>query len=144
MAVPLLDNEFMKYWSRLTVVEKESLLTVAKNYVQAKHDEADANDLRKNLIAQERETYLQGKGTSYSWEQPYLAILNKSTLFPASCTKPPFFIKNAIPLIRIHISPLLLPRSYPYCQKPFYGPLITLNSVAFPLCITDYHGSQTD
>ena len=78
MAVPLLDNEFMKYWSRLTVVEKESLLTVAKNYVQAKHDEADASDLRKNLIAQERETYLQGKGTSYSWEQVKAMALDKA------------------------------------------------------------------
>ena len=78
MAVPLLDNEFLKYWSRLTVVEKESLLTVAKNYVQAKGDEPDANDLRKKLIVQERDNYLQGKGSSYSWEQVKAAALDKS------------------------------------------------------------------
>ena len=69
MAVPLLDNEFMKYWSKLSVVEKESLLSVAKNYVQSKLEESDIDDLRKNIIQQERENYLQGKGQSYSWEQ---------------------------------------------------------------------------
>jgi hypothetical protein len=69
MAVPLLDNEFMKYWSKLTVVEKESLLSVARNYVQAKHDESDTNALRKKIIQQERENYLQGKGESFTWEQ---------------------------------------------------------------------------
>jgi hypothetical protein len=33
MGAPSLDNEFMQYWSKLTVIEKESLLNVAKNYV---------------------------------------------------------------------------------------------------------------
>ena len=61
MAVPLLDNEFMKYWSNLSVVEKESLLSVAKNYVQSKLEESDIDDLRKNIIQQERENYLQGR-----------------------------------------------------------------------------------
>jgi hypothetical protein len=78
MAVPLLDHEFMQYWSKLTVVEKESLLTVAKNYVQAKHDESDTSDLRKKIIQQERENYLQGKGQSCSWEQVKALALDKS------------------------------------------------------------------
>lgn len=78
MAVPLLDNEFMKYWAKLTVVEKESLLTVAKNYVLAKHVEAGSDDLRKALIAQERDNYLQGKGISYSWEQVKAMAMDKS------------------------------------------------------------------
>lgn len=78
MAVPLLDNEFMQYWARLTVVEKESLLTVAKNYVQAKHDESDTGNLRKKIIQQERENYLQGKGQSYSWEQVKALALDNS------------------------------------------------------------------
>jgi hypothetical protein len=30
MGAPSLDNEFMQYWSKLTVVENESLLNVAK------------------------------------------------------------------------------------------------------------------
>jgi hypothetical protein len=79
MAGPLLDNEFLQYWSKLSVVEKESLLTVARNYVQAKHDdESDPNDLRKKIIQQERENYLQGKGQSYSWEQVKAMALDKS------------------------------------------------------------------
>ena len=78
MAVPLLDNEFMKYWSKLSVVEKESLLSVAKNYVQSKLEESDIDDLRKNIIQQERENYLQGKGQSYSWEQVKALAQDKS------------------------------------------------------------------
>lgn len=38
MTAQLLENDFMKYWSKLTSVEKESLLTVAKNYVELKED----------------------------------------------------------------------------------------------------------
>jgi len=78
MAVSLLDNEFMKYWSKLSVVEKESLLIVAKNYVQSKLEESDIDDLRKNIIQQERENYLQGKGQSYSWEQVKALAQDKS------------------------------------------------------------------
>lgn len=78
MAVPLLDSEFMQYWSKLTMVEKESLLTVAKNYVQAKGDQSDISELRRKIIAQERESYLQGKGESYSWEQVKAMALDKS------------------------------------------------------------------
>ncbi|WP_290794844.1 hypothetical protein [Flavihumibacter sp. UBA7668] len=78
MAIPLIDNEFMKYWSKLTVVEKESLLTVAKNYVHAKQDESNSSDARKALIAEERENYLQGKGVSYTWEQVKEMALDKS------------------------------------------------------------------
>ena len=36
MGAPSLDNEFMKYWFQLSPVEKESLLHVAKNYVEIK------------------------------------------------------------------------------------------------------------
>ena len=38
MAAPSLDNEFMQYWAKLTPVEKESLLYVARNYVQLKEE----------------------------------------------------------------------------------------------------------
>lgn len=41
MGAPALDNEFLKYWLKLSVAEKESLLTVAKNYVQLKESEED-------------------------------------------------------------------------------------------------------
>lgn len=69
MAVPMLDNEFMKYWSKLSVVQKESLLGVAKNYVQSGESVESVGDRRKRIILEERECYLQGKGASYSWEQ---------------------------------------------------------------------------
>ncbi len=78
MAVPLLDNEFLQYWSKLSVVEKESLLIVARNYVQAKHDESDPSFLRKKIIQQERDSYLNGKGQSLNWEQVKAMALDKS------------------------------------------------------------------
>ncbi len=38
MAAPSLDNEFMQYWLKLTMPEKRSLLSVAKNYVHLKEE----------------------------------------------------------------------------------------------------------
>ena len=38
MSAQSLELEFDQYWSKLTIVEKESLLAVAKNYVQLKDD----------------------------------------------------------------------------------------------------------
>ncbi len=76
MAAPSLDNEFMQYWSKLTVVEKESLMNVAKNYVQLKERE-DVTDARKNLIWAERESYLNGEGKSLSWQQVKEMAINK-------------------------------------------------------------------
>jgi hypothetical protein len=69
MGAPSLDNEFMQYWSKLSVVEKESLLNVAKNYVLLKEEEGDLTEIRRNIIQEEREKYLKGEGKSYSWEE---------------------------------------------------------------------------
>lgn len=77
MAAPMLDNEFLQYWNKLTLVEKESLLSVAKNYVQLKEETTDIDTLRKNMIQQERERYLSGKGNSYSWEAVKEMAMNK-------------------------------------------------------------------
>lgn len=77
MAVPLLDNEFMQYWSKLTVVEKESLLSVARHYVELRNDSEDVDTLRRRMIQEERRKYLQGEGRSYSWEQVKAMALNK-------------------------------------------------------------------
>jgi len=68
MGAPSLDNEFMQYWSKLTVVEKESLLNVAKNYILLKDEDSDPVAMRKKIIREEREKYMQGEGKSYSWE----------------------------------------------------------------------------
>jgi hypothetical protein len=75
MAAPVLDNEFMQYWSRLTTTEKESLLNVAKQYVQLKSEDSD--DLRKQLVMEERATYLNGEGKSFTWDEVKNMALNK-------------------------------------------------------------------
>ena len=77
MGAPLLDNEFLQYWSLLTITEKESLLSVAKNYVQLKQESSDPDILRKQIIRKEREIYLRGEGVSYSWEKVKEMAVNK-------------------------------------------------------------------
>ena len=67
----------MQYWSKLTVVEKESLLNVAKNYVLLKEEDTDLTDIRRNLVREERERYLKGEGKSYSWEEVKQMAINK-------------------------------------------------------------------
>ena len=42
MSAQSLEQKFDQYWSKLSIVEKESLLAVAKNYVQLK-DENDTD-----------------------------------------------------------------------------------------------------
>jgi hypothetical protein len=63
-----LDSEFMQYWLRLSLGQKESLLNVAKSFVGLR-EETDALDLRKQLIQEERQKYLRGEGKSFSWEE---------------------------------------------------------------------------
>jgi L-lysine 2,3-aminomutase len=77
MSSPVLDNEFMQYWSKLTAVEKESLLSVAKQYVQLKKEADDMDDLRRQLVMEEREKYLKGEGRAYSWEEVKAMAANK-------------------------------------------------------------------
>ena len=77
MGAPSLDNEFMQYWSKLTVVEKESLLNVAKNYVLLKEEEADLAGMRRQLIQEEREKYLKGEGKSNSWDEVKQMAIDK-------------------------------------------------------------------
>ncbi|MBX9783643.1 MAG: hypothetical protein K2X48_10150 [Chitinophagaceae bacterium] len=75
MAAQVMDIEFMQYWSKLNLSEKESLLSVAKHYVELKSDETD--DLRKQLVMEERARYLKGEGRSYSWDDVKAMALNK-------------------------------------------------------------------
>lgn len=77
MAVPLLDNEFMQYWSKLSVVQKESLLGVARTYVQTGESTESASDRRRKMILEDRQHYLNGVGSSYSWEQVKQMAANK-------------------------------------------------------------------
>ncbi len=71
-----LDGEFMQYWPKLSIGQKESLLNVAKNFVGL-HEETEEIDQRKKLIQQERERYLRGEGKSFSWEEVKTMALNK-------------------------------------------------------------------
>jgi hypothetical protein len=75
-AAPALDSEFMQYWLKLSLVQKESLLSVAKNFVGLQ-SETDVIDLRKKLIREEREKYLQEEGKSFSWQEVKNMALNK-------------------------------------------------------------------
>jgi hypothetical protein len=63
-----LDSEFMQYWLRLSLGQKESLLNVAKNFVGLR-EETDAVDLRKQLVQEERQKYLRGEGKCFRWEE---------------------------------------------------------------------------
>jgi hypothetical protein len=71
-----LDGEFMQYWPKLSIRQKESLLNVAKNFVEL-HEETEEIDQRKKLIQQERERYLRGEGKSFSWEEVKTLAINK-------------------------------------------------------------------
>ena len=75
-AVSGLDGEFMQYWPKLSVGQKESLLNVIKNFIGL-NDEASSVDLRKKLIQEEREKYLRGEGKSFSWEEVKMMAVNK-------------------------------------------------------------------
>lgn len=68
MAAPSLDQEFFQYWGKLSVVEKESLVIIAKNYVHLKAQES-LDDLRKILVQEERAAYLRGEGENLNWEE---------------------------------------------------------------------------
>lgn len=77
MEAGLIDNEFMKYWSRLSVVQKESLLSVARNFVVSPGSEMSNQELSMNLIMEDRENYLKGDGKSYNWDEVKEMALNK-------------------------------------------------------------------
>lgn len=67
MAAPVSDKEFMQYWSKLTTAEKESLLTVARQYVQLKSEDAD--ELSKQSVMEERASYLKAEGKAFGWDE---------------------------------------------------------------------------
>jgi hypothetical protein len=71
-----LDSEFMQYWLRMSLGQKESLLNVAKNFVGLR-EETDVVDLRKQIIQEERQKYLRGEGKSFNWEEVKEMALNK-------------------------------------------------------------------
>ena len=71
-----LDSEFMQYWIKLSPLQKESLLSVAKNFVGFNQD-IDLTELQNKIMQEEREKYLRGEGMSYTREDVKKAAFNK-------------------------------------------------------------------
>lgn len=68
-----LDSEFMEYWLKLSVAQKESLLSVARNFVER----TDTNERRRNIILEEKEKYLRGERNSFTSEQVRQIAMHK-------------------------------------------------------------------
>jgi len=76
MGAQTLDKDFLKYWMRLSVVEKQSLFQVAKHYVELKDDttpisveqyNAEIDEAMKRMDAGELYTHEQVKEMSKGW-----------------------------------------------------------------------------
>lgn len=76
MGAQSLDQEFLRYWSRLSTVEKQSLFQVAKQYVDLKDDttpisleqyNAEIEESMKCMEDGEFYTHDQVKEMSKSW-----------------------------------------------------------------------------
>ncbi len=68
MGAPSLDSEFMQYWMRLTSVEKESLLSVAKHYVALKDEVGRVGIEQYNRELEEAMAQIDG-GQSFTHDQ---------------------------------------------------------------------------
>ncbi len=72
MADPLLDIEFSKYWTRLTISQKQSLLSVIKSF--ATEDETlDLEEYNKDLADAEAEY----KSGNYITQEQMLNLIRK-------------------------------------------------------------------
>jgi hypothetical protein len=76
MGAQSLDQEFLRYWMRLSVVEKQSLFQVAKHYVDLKDDtapisieqyNAEIDEAMKRMDAGEFYTHEQVKEMAKGW-----------------------------------------------------------------------------
>ena len=76
MGAQSLDKDFLQYWMRLSVVEKQSLFQVAKHYVELKDDTApisieqynvEIDEAMKRMDAGEFYTHDQVKEMSKGW-----------------------------------------------------------------------------
>jgi len=68
MGAQSLDQDFMRYWMRLSVVEKESLFRVAKHYVELKDDTAPISIEQYNAEIEEAMKSMDA-GEFYTHEQ---------------------------------------------------------------------------
>lgn len=68
MGAQSLDQEFLQYWNRLSVVEKRSLFQVAKHYIDLKDDTAPISIEQYNAEIEDTMKAMES-GESYSHEQ---------------------------------------------------------------------------
>lgn len=64
MTAPSLDSEFMQLWSRLTVVQKQSLLSVIKSFVEPTGEPISLEQYNKEIQEAEEE-YQKGDYLSH-------------------------------------------------------------------------------
>lgn len=64
MAAPSLDSEFMQLWSRFTVVQKQSLLSVIKSFVEPTGEPISLEQYNKEIQEAEEE-YQKGDYLSH-------------------------------------------------------------------------------
>ena len=62
-----MDQEFLQYWNRLSVVEKQSLIQVAKHYIDLKDDTAPISIEQYNAEIEDNMKAMES-GESYSHE----------------------------------------------------------------------------
>ena len=76
MEIPSLDQDFLRYWAWLSVLEKETLLQIAKHYVDLKDDttpisidqyNAEIDEAMKQMDAGEFYTHEQAVEMSKGW-----------------------------------------------------------------------------
>ena len=86
MMSPAVPNvrDYYDIWLRHTLqgsvillINKESLLNVAKHNVHLSKEETDSDDLRELLVMEERAKYLKGGGESFSWDEVKGMAVNK-------------------------------------------------------------------
>lgn len=75
-----IETEFSRYWSKLTIVQKESILNVVKHIAGPSgyaEEQVVIPDEHWALIMKERDDYINGVGKTYSWDQVKEMMHNK-------------------------------------------------------------------
>ena len=71
-----LDDEFFRYWSKLNVVQKETLLNVVKNFLPQEEEQFIIPEEDMAKIRKDREDYLNGIGKTYTREEARKIVLS--------------------------------------------------------------------
>lgn len=80
MEAQKLETEFSYNWEKLTVVQKESILHVVKNFADANEGIYEEVAIPKDVmdaIKKDRKDYTNGNGKNYGWEEVKDYVLNR-------------------------------------------------------------------